>query len=100
MLTKMIGSHLHLGAKSKKGPDAIQEIAIQMWTEMSRSDYAEAEDYQISLEDLLITTDYVLTNTDILGQMDDRLQFVKSLKSGKQKEGKLHFGEPPVFVHQ
>lgn len=43
-------------------------------------------DYEISLEDFLLMTKYVLTNTD-LEPADPRLQFVKCIKSMKEVGG-------------
>ena len=43
-------------------------------------------DYEISLEDFLVTAKYVLTNTD-LESNDPRLQFVKCVQSMKEVDG-------------
>ena len=43
-------------------------------------------DYEISLEDFLVTAEYVLTNTD-LEPNDPRLQFVKCVQSMKEVDG-------------
>ena len=43
-------------------------------------------DYEISLEDFLVTVEYVLTNTD-LEPNDPRRQFVKCVQSMKEVDG-------------
>ena len=43
-------------------------------------------DYEISLEDFLVTVEYVLTNTD-LEPNDPRLRFVKRVQSMKEVAG-------------
>ncbi|MFH1170672.1 MAG: hypothetical protein V1704_03900 [Candidatus Vogelbacteria bacterium] len=43
-------------------------------------------DYEISLEDFLIATQYVLTNTDLVPN-DPRLQFVKCVQSMEEVRG-------------
>lgn len=58
-------------------------------------------DYEISLEDFLVTARYVLTNTD-LEPNDPRLQFLKCVRSMKEvsgynpKEKRLSTSEPAV----
>ncbi len=64
---------------------------------MSRSDYEEADDYQLSMEDLLWTTDYALTNSD-LEPFDHRLQFVKSLQAMREGNGRLHSAVTPILA--
>jgi hypothetical protein len=59
-------------------------------------------DYEISLEDFLLTAKYVLTNTN-LEPNDQRLQFVKCVQSMKQVEGyspgrkRLQASEPAIL---
>lgn len=59
-------------------------------------------DYKISLQDFLMATEYVLTNTD-LEPNDPRLQFMKCVQSMKQTDGyspgrkRLEASEPPVL---
>ena len=62
-------------------------------------------DYEISIEDFLVTAEYVLTNTD-LDPNDPRLQFVKCVQSMKQVDGynprqkRLEASEPAVLPPQ
>lgn len=59
-------------------------------------------DYEISLEDFLFAAHYVLTNTDLEGPEDPRLQFLKCIRSMEEVEGymkgakRLKTSEPPV----
>lgn len=62
-------------------------------------------DYEISIEDFLVTAEYVLTNTD-LEPNDPRLQFVKCVQSMRQVGGynlgrkRLEASEHPVLLTQ
>jgi hypothetical protein len=59
-------------------------------------------DYEISMEDFLIMAEYVLTNSD-LKPNDQRLQFIKCIKSMQEVEGwnengkRLQPSAPPIL---
>lgn len=64
-------------------------------------DFVALGDYEISLEDLLLTVHYVLTGTD-LRDKDPRLQFVKSVMAMRTVDGynkgrlRLETEVPPI----
>jgi len=66
------------------------------------SDTVYLGDYEISMEDFLISAHYVLTNTDIKPD-DPRLQFVKCVQSMREVSGfnssqkRLAASEPAVL---
>jgi hypothetical protein len=51
------------------------------------------EDYEISLKDWLIATQYILTNAD-LSEADIRLDFIEWVKTLKHEEGWNSFRDP------
>ena len=59
-------------------------------------------DYEITIEDFLVATEYVLTNTDLVSN-DPRLQFVKCVQSMKGVAGwnpgrkRLKASEPAIL---
>ena len=60
--------------------------------------------YDISLEDFLIAANYVLTNTDLIGENDPRLAFIERVKGMRIVDGfneggrRLESNNPPVPV--
>jgi len=43
--------------------------------------------YSLKLEQLLLIAKYVLTNTDLVGDKDPRLEFVRAVRSMKKAKG-------------
>ena len=44
-------------------------------------------DYEVSIEDFLIAAHYVLTNSNLTGEDDPRLQFIECVRSMKVVDG-------------
>lgn len=61
-------------------------LEVKMFGFGSMGNTVHLGDYEISLEDFLITAKYVLTNTD-LDPNDPRLQFMKCVQSMKEVDG-------------